>query len=166
ARLYFVKDQNNLVVSAPVGKLAHVFPRSEIRPDTLIGFHYHASHVIRVQSRSPKGIEERVEPCILLPIPIRERRINNRRIQIDYPGFLPTQTSSLLCSQRAAMEPALEPNDANLLLATNGNPSGPSEFNRALGCFRTGRQQEYFLQIFGRQARKAGHQLGSFFTWE
>src|ERR1051326_2987377 len=50
-RLRFIENKHDPKLLAPVGQLLDVFQRSEVRPDTLVGFHQHARDMRRCQSR-------------------------------------------------------------------------------------------------------------------
>ncbi|MPN19671.1 hypothetical protein SDC9_167043 [bioreactor metagenome] len=85
ACLHFIEDQDHVVLAAPISHLAHIFNRSEIGANALVGFHHDTGHVPRFESCLLEGSEKGVEPGVLLPITVRERRIDDGRIQIDDP---------------------------------------------------------------------------------
>ena len=80
-----------------------------ITPATFSGFMSALLH------RREKCLEARVR----LPVTVRERRRDDRRVLIDDPRLLPRHAAGLLRTQRAAVESALEADDADLLLAAD-----------------------------------------------
>ena len=90
--------------------------------------------------------EESFEARVLLPIAIRKGRVDDRRVEIDDPGFLTRHAAGLLRAQCAPVKPTLETDHAqSSWLPPTWMPMRAGEFEGALGGLRTGGQQKHLV---------------------
>jgi len=164
AGLNFIEDQQDLMRPAPLGKLANVIHRREVRPHALVGFKDHAGDILRRQSFPGQRCQEKLEAGVLGPVAVREGNLHDRRVLVDDPALLPGNAAGLLRAQRSPVEAAFRAHEADLPGAAFADAMGAGQFEGALRRFRTGCQQKDFLQPRRGDLDQLFHERGADFA--
>ena len=90
--------------------------------------------------------------------------MHNRRVFIDDPTFLPGNSTGLLRAKGASVKAPLRADDADFFRTALFNSVSARQLDGIFRRFRTGREQENFVQTFRRESDQILCQRGAFFT--
>src|SRR5579864_7570824 len=104
---------------------------------------------------------EILKRCIRSAKAVGKLDLREARVQVDDPFFQPWKTAGLLGAESPAVKGVGVGDDDTLLGTGDFESMRPGELDRAFHCFRSGSEQEDFLERLGQKTCKPLHQARS-----
>ena len=160
SRLHLVENQQGAVAITPAPQVLDVLFWRETGPTALVALHHDAADGVRVHVLVAQRLLEQGETDILGPEAVRERDLDERRVQRANPGLEGRDAASQLSAHGAAVEGALEGHEDRLALPPDLAPVGLGQLDGVLRRLATGRQQEHPVKSFRRDLQQLLDQPG------